>query len=57
VFVDGKAVGTTPLRLPGVAIGSHVIRLELAGHHVWSASRQVSAGQETRVTGSLEPMQ
>jgi hypothetical protein len=57
VFVDGKAVGTTPLRLPDVASGSHVIRLELHGHYLWSVSRQVSAGQETRVTGSLEPLQ
>jgi hypothetical protein len=57
VFVDGRVVGTTPLRVPDIQIGTHVIRLELAGHHVWSVSRQVTAGQETRVTGSLDPIQ
>ena len=54
VFVDGRAVGTTPLSVPDVPIGSHVVRLELADHKPWTASRQVSAGQLERVTGSLE---
>jgi hypothetical protein len=57
VFVDGRAVGTTPLRIPDIQVGTHVVRLELAGHRVWSASRDVTAGQETRVTGSLDPIQ
>jgi hypothetical protein len=56
VLVNGKAVGTTPLRLPELAIGSHVVRLELENHRVWSTSATVQAGQETRVTGSLDPI-
>jgi hypothetical protein len=54
VFVDGKAVGTTPLTLPDVPIGSHVVRLELADHRPWTASRQVTSGRTERITGSLD---
>jgi hypothetical protein len=57
VFIDGRLVGTTPLRMPEVRIGSHVVRLELAGHTRWSTSTTVSAGREARVTGSLDPIQ
>lgn len=54
VVVDGKPVGTTPLRLPEIPIGSHVVRLELADHRAWTSATRVAAGQEARVTGSLE---
>jgi hypothetical protein len=56
VVLNGKVVGTTPLRLPDVAIGSHVVRLELEDHRIWSTSARVQAGQEARVTGSLDPI-
>jgi PEGA domain len=56
VTVDGKAVGVTPLRVPDVRIGTHVVRLELADHRWWSTTTRVTAGQEQRVTGSLEPI-
>src|SRR5262249_27532657 len=32
-FVDGKAVGKTPVTVPGVKAGDHTVRFELAGHH------------------------
>ena len=54
VIVDGKPVGVTPLRVPDVRIGTHVVRLELADHRWWSTTTRVTAGQEQRVTGSLE---
>jgi serine/threonine protein kinase len=56
VFIDGKEIGTTPVQIPGIRIGSHVVRLQLADHRIWSNSVSVSAGQESRVTGSLEPI-
>jgi eukaryotic-like serine/threonine-protein kinase len=56
VLLDGKLVGTTPLRIPDVSIGSHAVRLELADHQPWTNNAQVTAGQEARVTGSLEPI-
>ena len=54
VFIDGKPMGTTPASIPGIPIGSHVIRLELEDHRVWTTSTSVSAGEQARVTGSLE---
>ena len=57
VFVDGRRVGVTPLRVPDVPIGAHVVRLELPDHQIWSVSARVTAGEQTRVTGSLERIQ
>jgi hypothetical protein len=57
VSIDGKAIGVTPVRVPEVRIGSHVVRLELPDHRIWSSSATVAAGQESRVTGSLERIQ
>lgn len=54
VFVNNKPVGNTPLSLPDVPIGSHVVRLELPDHRTWSSSTRVTVGQTVRVTGSLE---
>ena len=54
VVLNGKVMGQTPLRIPEVGIGSHVIRLELEDHRTWTSSTRVQAGAETRVTGSLE---
>ena len=57
VSIDGRAVGVTPLRVPEVRIGTHVVRLELPDHRIWSSPATVTAGQERRVTGSLERIQ
>ena len=54
VFVDGRLVGTTPLSLPGVAAGSHAIRLEREGYRRWTSSIRVVASEPNRVTASLE---
>jgi serine/threonine protein kinase len=57
VFVDGRRVGVTPIRVPDVPIGAHVVRLELPDHQIWSVSARVTAGEQARVTGSLERIQ
>lgn len=54
VFLDGRSVGVTPVTIPDVRIGSHVVRLELADHRHWSTTTRVASGQEVRVTGSLD---
>jgi hypothetical protein len=54
VTVDGKPVGVTPLTLADVSIGSHIVRLELPDHRIWSTMTTVRAGEQARVTGSLE---
>ncbi|MGE3509906.1 MAG: PEGA domain-containing protein, partial [Vicinamibacterales bacterium] len=53
VFLDGRRIGTTPLRM-SVATGGHVVRLELDGYRRWSSSVRVTAGERNRVTASLE---
>jgi hypothetical protein len=57
VYIDGKPVGETPLSVPDVRIGTHVVRLELPDHRIWSSTATVTAGQQVRVTGSLERIQ
>ena len=57
ILIDGKPHGTTPSRIPDIAVGPHVVRLELAGHRPWSVTTRVIAGQEAVVTGSLEQIQ
>jgi hypothetical protein len=54
VFVDGIAVGTTPLLVSDLAPGPHQVRLELPGHRPWSTRTTILAGQSVRVAASLE---
>jgi hypothetical protein len=54
VVLDGRSIGQTPLSVPEVPIGAHVVRLEMAGKRVWTSSTRVVAGEIARVTGSLE---
>jgi len=54
VFVDGKAVGVTPLVLSNVAPGEHDVRLEESGYRSWSSNVRVVAGERLRVAASLE---
>src|SRR5262249_32030219 len=56
VLIDGKEMGTTPASIPDIPVGSHVVRLELADHRTWTTSQRVAAGEQARVTGSLEPI-
>jgi cell division protein FtsB len=55
VFLDRQRVGTTPLRLTGVAAGAHVIWIESRGHARWTASVQVNTGKVVRVRATLQP--
>jgi hypothetical protein len=54
VLVDGRRVGRTPLKLSDVRAGRHAIRLERDGYRTWSARANVAAGEQNRVTASLE---
>jgi eukaryotic-like serine/threonine-protein kinase len=53
-FVDGRAVGRTPVTLPEVKTGDHTVRFELDEHRSWTASIKVIGGTTNRVGGSLE---
>jgi hypothetical protein len=54
VFMDGRAVGRTPLNVPDVKAGDHGVRLELAGHRQWTTSIKVVGGTPNRIGASLE---
>jgi len=56
VFVDDRPVGTTPVRVPDVAPGSRVVRLELLDPRSGTEVALVGPGKTTRVAGSLEPI-
>ena len=56
VVIDGREAGRTPLVVPNVRAGSHVVRIELEGYRTWTASVRVVAGERRRVAASLEEM-
>ena len=54
VFVDGQPIGTTPVLLPDISPGIHVVRLQLAAHREWISTVQVVPDDRNRVTAALE---
>ena len=55
VALDGAIVGRTPLSIPNVAEGTHVVGIELPGFSRWATSVQVNRGEQARVGASLSP--
>ena len=54
VYVDGKLRGTAPVTLQ-ISAGTHTIDFRLAGFTTWSRELVVVAGNDTRVTATLQP--
>lgn len=55
VFVNRTAVGQTPLRVPALRAGSHLVWLERDGYKRWTSVVTVPADQVTRVSARLQP--
>jgi len=55
VFVNGKRVGTTPLVLDNLHVGSRAVRVSLDGHESWSRAVDVVANQRSSVVAQLQP--
>jgi hypothetical protein len=53
VFVNGALVGSTPLVLENLPVGSRAVRIEADGYQHWSTSTQVVANQETHLSATL----
>jgi hypothetical protein len=53
VFVDRKLVGFTPIVVPDLVAGSHVIRVETDTHGSWTSVVRVVADEVTRVAAQL----
>jgi hypothetical protein len=54
VSIDGKVMGTAPMRVPELSAGSHSVRVSLAGHKTLTTTVVVRAGQQTPLKLSLE---
>ena len=54
VAIDGRAVGTAPVRVPELSPGSHTVRVTMAGRKTVTTTVVVRAGQVTPVRLSLE---
>jgi hypothetical protein len=55
VFLNGEAVGVTPLALSKVRARAYAVRIDVKGYARWSRGIYVIAQQETRVAALLEP--
>lgn len=55
VSINGVSHGRTPLRIPGLAAGSRVVRLELPGYERWSWAVRVVANRQTPLVVKLQP--
>ena len=56
VYINRQYVGETPLRVPGLRAGEHVVWLEYEGYHRWTAGVLVPADKLTRVEPKLRPV-
>jgi PEGA domain-containing protein len=54
VFMNGQRVGTTPLVLQNLDVGSRALRLTLDGHETWSRAVQVVANERATVVARLQ---
>jgi hypothetical protein len=57
VIMDGHFMGMTPLRLTGVRMGSHAVRLERTGYKAFATTVGIKGGEQSRVTAALEERQ
>ena len=53
VFLDNNFIGISPLTLPDVAAGSHVVTFKLEGYTDYSSTAQVNAGATSTVSAAL----
>ena len=56
VYLDSEYRGTTPVTLPAVMAGSHIIEVRLAGTERWTAPVSVTSGSTVRLQALLVPV-
>lgn len=56
IEVDGKQVGETPMLLPTILIGSHIVRLSKDGYGIAEQKVTVKEGETTNVEAKLSTM-
>lgn len=55
IYVDGLAVGNTPLQRSGFSPGEHEVGIVQRGHQLWLEKVAVEADKTTRLTAQLQP--
>lgn len=55
VYVNNAYKGLSPITLEGLSPGSYTVMLQLSGYQDWQAGAQVTAGQTTQLTATLNP--
>jgi hypothetical protein len=56
VFINQQRVGNTPLQLPRLRAGSHVVWIERAGYERWSTAVLVGVDTPNAVSATLQPL-
>lgn len=56
VFINRETVGNTPLRLPNLRAGAHLVWIERDGYRRWTRVVEVPAERVTHLSASLEPL-
>jgi len=54
IRIDGRDLGPTPLTVRQLRPGAHTVELRLPGYKPWSQTLTVAAGDNRRITASLE---
>jgi PEGA domain len=55
VSINGVTHGYTPLKIENLAVGTRVVRIDLAGYERWSWAVNVVANKRTPITVKLQP--
>jgi len=55
IYIDGRYAGSTPAVIPGLAPGSHTVRVQKAGYDEFLTTVTVYAGQRTPVPVTFSP--
>ena len=55
VRLDGRTVGRTPLRFPGVRPGAHVVEVSTDGDETWRARVELEPGEARHVRALVGP--
>jgi len=53
IYVDSAYKGTSPRIIPGIAVGTHTVKLTLDGYSTWSKSVKVTYGSNTTIVADL----
>ena len=57
IYVDGQLAGFTSITGWPVAVGSHVVRIELEGYQRWSAVSRIVADETNHLVATLSPIE